>query len=152
MSGVNWKVELAKIEREYDGLPPEPSAGALNAKRASERQAQLRQDAQTAAIGAWARLILVAALAVALVFWPYARDCGAGLFVYVGAEALIVAGALWVVAWTWRWRIAKTHGLALMLVLYALALIGAQVAPRVGYAKVDAAHPQQWSCAAASSR
>lgn len=152
MSGVNWKVELAKIEREYDGLPPEPSPGALNAKRASERLAQLRQDAQTAAIGAWARLLLVAALAGALVFWPYARECGAGLFVYMGAEALIVAGALWVVTWTWRWRMAKTHGLALMMVLYALALIGAQVAPRVGYAKVNATHPQQWWCAAASSR
>jgi hypothetical protein len=152
MSGLDWNVELRKIEREYDGLAPEPSPAALNAKRASERLAQLRQDAQAAAFGAWARLLLVAALASALGFWPYARECGAGLFAYMAAEALIVAGALWVVTWTWRWRMVKTHGLALMMVLYALALIGAQVAPRVGYAKVDAAHPQQWWCAAATSR
>jgi hypothetical protein len=152
MSDLDWNVELRKIEREYDGLAPLPSPAAVNAKRASERMAQLRQEAQAAAFGAWARLLLVVALAVALVFWPYARECGAGLFVYMGAQTLIVAGALWVVTWTWRWRMVKTHGLALMMALYALVLLGAQVAPRVGYAKVDPAHPQQWGCSATTSR
>ena len=36
MSEIDWNVELRKIEREYDGLPPEPSANALRARRAAE--------------------------------------------------------------------------------------------------------------------
>jgi hypothetical protein len=152
MSGINWAVELKKIEREVDGLPPEPSPGALKAKRAAEQRAEQRQEARAAALGAWARLLLVMSLAVGLSFWPYARECGAGLFAYVGVEGLIAAGALWVVAWTWRWRMPKTHGLSLLLVLLALALIGLQVLPRVGYAKVDSAHPPQWRCSATPLR
>lgn len=148
MSGVNWNVELKKIEREFDGLPPEPSQGAVNARRAAERAAQQREEARAGAIGTWARLLLVAALAGALNFWPYARACGIGLFAYMGAETLIVAGALWVVAWTWRWRMVKTHGVALLLVTWALALIAIQVLPRIGYAKTDPVNPEQWRCVA----
>jgi hypothetical protein len=34
-------------------------------------------------------------------------------------------------------------------VLLALVLIGIQALPRVGYAKVDSAHPPQWRCSVA---
>jgi hypothetical protein len=34
---VDWNAELRKIEHEFDGLPPEPSAAQLKAKRAAER-------------------------------------------------------------------------------------------------------------------
>jgi hypothetical protein len=152
MSGINWAVELKKIEREVDGLPPEPSPGALKARRAAELRAQQQQEARTAALGAWARLLLVMSLAVGLWFWPYARECGAGLFAYLGVEVLIATGALWVVSWTWRHRMPKTHGLSLLMVLLALVLIGIQALPRVGYAKVDSAHPPQWRCSAAPLR
>jgi len=144
MSGINWNVELKKIEREFDGLPPVPSQGAVNARRAAERSAQQRKEAHAAAIGTWARLALVIGLAGALQFWPYARACGLGLYGYMGAELLIAAGGLWVVAWTWRWRMVWTHGVALLLVIAALALVAAEVLPRVGYA----AQPAQWRCAA----
>jgi hypothetical protein len=67
--------------------------------------------------------------------------------VYIGSQALIMAGALWVISSTWRWRMARTHGLALIMLLWALGLIGMQVLPRIGYAKVDATRPPQWWCA-----
>jgi len=47
---------------------------------------------------------------------------------------------------TWRSRMPKTHGVALALVLWGLGLIGHQVFPRIGYAKVDATNPAQWWC------
>jgi hypothetical protein len=49
-----------------------------------------------------------------------------------------------VVAWTWRWRMVWTHGVALLLVIGALAMVAAEVLPRVGYA----VQPAQWRCAA----
>jgi hypothetical protein len=148
MSGINWAIELPKIEREFSGLPAAPSPGAVNARRASERRAQQKHDAVGAAIGAAARLLLVVALASALSFWPYARECGAGLFFYMSAQAVILAGALWAVAYTWRFRMPRTHGLALVMAACALALIAAQVLPRVGYAKVDLSRPSHWRCVA----
>jgi hypothetical protein len=144
---VNWDIELKSIEREFSGLPSLPSAGAQNARRAAERSAQQQRDAGRAALGAWARLLLVVGLAGGLYAWPYARECGVGLYSYMGAQSLVLAGALWVVAWTWRWRMVRTHALALMMALVGLLLIGSQALPRVGYAKVDPANPPRWSCA-----
>jgi hypothetical protein len=146
MSEIDWNSELRKIERQFDGLPPEPTPEERRAQRAVEQQEQERDEQDTAAIGAWARLALVAALAGAIQLWPYARECGAGLIVYVGAEAVIAAGGLWVAFYAWRGRLAKTHMLALTMALWGSALIALEVLPRVGYAKVDPTHPPQWSC------
>lgn len=146
MTDVNWDIELKRIEREFDGLPPEPRPRLQTARRAPDRHAREEREARGAGIGAWARLLLVGALAVGLYYWPYARVCGAGLFVYLGAATLMTAGGLWVAAWTWRWRLARTHALALLMVLASFVVIGADVLPRVGYAQVDPGHPPRWSC------
>jgi len=147
MSDINWSAEVRKLEREFSGLPPEPTATELNARRATQRRVQQREEAVSAAVGASARVVLVTALAVALYFWPYARTCGFGLYAFVGAEALIATGALWIGVYSWQHRMAKTHGLALVILLSGLVLLAAQVLPRIGYARTDAAHPQRWSCA-----
>ena len=146
MSDMDWGAEVRKLEREFVGLPPEPTAGALKARQNAERRAQEHRDAVKARIGATARLVLVASLAGALYFWPYARECGSGLFAYMAAEALIGSGALWVVAFTWRHRLARAHAVAFLMLLGALALLAAEVLPRVGYARADPTHLRQWWC------
>lgn len=146
MSQIDWSEELRKIERQYDGLPPEPSADALRIRRDAERRAKQRKIDETAALGALARLVLVVALGVALDFWPYPRECGPGLFAYLGAAAVIVVGGLWAAVATWRGRLPGMHALAMAAMLWGTVLIGAQALPRVGYAKVDADHPPAWSC------
>jgi hypothetical protein len=148
MNNVDWKVELKKIEREYEGLPPEPSPAELRARRTAEEREKQRNDEMAATVGAWTRFGLVVSLAASLQLWPYARDCGEGLFLYVGAEGMLVAGGLWVAVCTWRNRMPKTHCLAMLMTLYGLALLEMQVLPRVGYAKVDAKNPPQLWCAA----
>ena len=152
MSDIDWKTELRKIEREFDGLPPEPSPAEIRARRAAEQRTERRRKERAVRLGVQARLVLVVVLAGAIGLWPYPRDCGRGLFAFMGAEAMIVAGGLWVVAWTWRSRMAKTHGVALVLVLWGLMLIGHQVLPRIGYAKTDAGNPARWWCVASASR
>lgn len=144
--GIDWNVELRKIEREISGLPPEPSAGSVKAKRAAEQRTHERKLTKAALLGAWGRLIVLGLLCAGLYYWPYPRACGLGLFGYISAESLIVAGGLWVTLFTWRNRLARTHAAALFMVAAGLVLIGAQVAPRVGYARVDAAHPPGWMC------
>jgi len=146
VTDIDWNVELRKIEREYDGLPPEPSSDQLRIRRDAEKRAAQRKLDTVMTIGAALRLALVVALAVSLVFWPYERRCGEGLFGYIGAAATIVLGALWVAAFTWRARLARMHLLAMSALIWGLVLAGLEVLPRVGYAKVDAEHPPTWWC------
>ena len=90
MAQDDWSVQLKKIEREFQGLPPEPSPAFKKMQSEEERRAQERAYQRAAMIGAGARLILVFALGVALAFWPYDRECGGGLFGFLGVEIVIV--------------------------------------------------------------
>jgi hypothetical protein len=149
MSGhIDWTTELKKIEREFSGLPPEPSAEQQRAKRAAEQRERERTSQKALAIGAWVRLVVVAALAAGLPFWPYPHACGVGLFGYMAVATVIIAGGLWVAAWTWRGRLARAHGLAMLVVLWGLIVLASVVLPRVGYARVDPATETAagWRC------
>jgi hypothetical protein len=142
----NWASQLKKIEREFDGLPPEPSPASQKMQSEAERRAKEKAQQRAAMFGAGARLILVFALGAAVVIWPYSRECGWGWLGYVGVEGVIVLGGLWVAATTWRGRLAKMHAFSLLIVLTGLALIAAEVLPRIGYAVTDPKHPPQLWC------
>lgn len=147
MSGeIDWKTELRRLEREFDGLPPEPTPEERAAHIAALRAAEQRREQQAMAIGVWARLLLVAALAGTLPLWPYDRTCGFGVISYLAAGAVIVAGGVWVTVWTWRARNAVAHSIALALILWGLILVGHPVLERVGYARTDPTNPPQWWC------
>ena len=146
MADDDWSTKLKKIEREFQGLPPEPSPAFKKLQSEEERRAQERAKQRVAAMGAGARLILVFALFGALTVWPYENSCGSGLFGYLGAEAAIIAGGLWVAFTTWRARLPKMHMLSLLIVLVGLVLIAAEVLPRTGYATVDPKHPSAFWC------
>ena len=106
------------------------------------------RSARNERIAVWARLGAVGLLAAAILWWPYARTCGVGLATYLAAASVIIIGGVWVVACTWIVRMPRTHAVAMLLMLWGLALIAVEVLPRVGYAKADAAHPPIWWCAA----
>ena len=146
MTAIDWSAELRKIEREYDGLPPEPSADQMRIRRDAERRATERKRDSANTIGAAVRLSLVVALAASLAFWPYARQCGDGLFAYVSAAGMIVVGALWAAVWTWRARLPRMHLLTMAVLIWGVVLVGLELLPRVGYAKADAARPAAWWC------
>ena len=142
----DWSIQLKKLEREFQGLPPEPSAAFRKLQSEEERRAQERGRQRAALVGVFARLILVAAVAVALVFWPYDNQCGLGLFGFLGAEAVIVVGGVWVAITSWRARLPRMHLVSLAITLAGLVAIAAEVLPRTGYAAVDPKNPPHFSC------
>jgi hypothetical protein len=137
MSEIDWKTELRKVDREFQGLPPEPTAAELREWRLAEEREQRRRDEVNGAVAA----------AGALSFWPYARACGVGLYGYLGAESAVILGGVWVALYTWRRRTARAHITAFVMVLVGIALVGVEVLPRVGYANPDPARPIGWACA-----
>jgi cation transport ATPase len=143
----DWSAQLKKIEREFEGLPPEPSPAYKKLQSEEQRRAQQRAQQRTAMIGGTARLVLVAALGVALAFWPYENSCGSGLLGYLAVEVVIVVGGLWVAITTWRARLPKMHILSLLISLAGLILLAIDVLPRVGYAAVDPKNPPHFTCA-----
>lgn len=149
MSVIDWNSELKKIEREFDGLPPDASTPEGRERRAIERREKERVEQHTAAIAAWIKLLLVASLAAALNWWPYPRQCGTGLYAYLGAESVVVIGGLWAAAATWRARMPRTHALAIAAMLWGFGLLAIETLPRIGYAKADPGRAT-WKCDAAS--
>lgn len=148
MSEIDWKTELRKVERQYDGLPPEPTAEELRTWRLDEDREQRRRDKVNGAVGAWTRLFLVIALVGGLYFWPYARVCGAGLYGFVGAEGAVIVGGIWVAMYSWRRRVAWAHATAFVVVLVGMGLVSLELLPRIGYAKPDPTRPARWARAA----
>jgi hypothetical protein len=142
----DWSVQLKKIEREFEGLPPEPSPALKKLQSEEERRAQERIQQRGAMFGGGARLVLVFALFIALAVWPYERACGIGLFEYLGVELVIIVGGLWVAFTTWRYRLPKMHILSLLIILTGLGLMAVEILPRVGYAAVDPKNPAAFSC------
>jgi len=129
---------------------PSRARGPLRIEGPAHRPEDTRERAErNVRLSVWARLVVVAILGAAMLWWPYAKSCGFGLVLYLAATAMIIVGGLWVVACTWTCRMARTHGLAMVVTLWGVGLIAAEVLPRIGYAKADAARPATWLCGSA---
>ena len=94
---------------------------------------------RTDLIALWARVLLGTALGVMITQWPYVHGCGLSLVGYLGAVTMVIVAGGWVAVASWTRRHAAVHVLALLLVLWGIALVAYEILPRVGYAA------QQWS-------
>lgn len=150
------QVKVWEID-EIQPRPPRPSRpsrprGPARADRRSLRSEDKREKAErreraerNERLWVWARLSVVVSLSAAVLWWPYGRSCGVGLAAYVAATAMIIVGGLWVVVCTWTCRMGRAHAIAMLVALWGVGLIGAEVLPRIGYAAQSAA----WLCGAA---
>lgn len=146
MAGIDWSVQLKKIERQFDGLPPDPNESELRATRETQRRSQQRKSTRDALFGAGSRVVLALSVSLAINAWPYDRACGVGLAGYLAAALVVIAGGLWAVAGTWRASAPRLHAAALLVVAWGIVLISAQVLPRVGYARIDPGNGPAWRC------
>jgi hypothetical protein len=146
VSEINWALELRKIEREYDGLPPEPSPVELRQQREAQRKERERQDAVAASFGVYFRLTLVVCLGVSLTAWPYNVSCGSMLFGYVGAVVVLIIAGAWTAAATFKHQMSRRHLMALTMIFWGCVLGAAELLPRIGYANAAPGRSSSWSC------
>lgn len=129
--------------------PGRPAAGGAAGAPARTRppggDVVTPQQERTRTLGVALRLLLAAALALGMLFWPYKATCGLDLLGYLAAVGVVVVAGSWSAVWSWRHRSARAHVAALILVGWGLALAAAEVLPRVGYAQADPARTL-WVC------
>jgi hypothetical protein len=158
----DWDKELAKIDKQLESIsddallpatrapaapPAAPGGGAKAPARAAAAApaGATPQQERVRTLGVALRLLLAAALAIAMPFWPYKATCGLDLAGYLAAVGVVVVAGGWSAVWSWRHRSARAHVAALVLVGWGLALAAAEVLPRAGYAKADPARAL-WVC------
>jgi hypothetical protein len=121
--------------------PGRPPGGGRGAGTSGPARPIPPQRPRAGAAWLWTLLSLVTSAAVP--FWPYARDCGSWLGLYGAVVTVVLVVTLRAVWVSWRDRIGAAHGLALLVLLWGLALGADVVLPRVGYAAERAG----WRCA-----
>jgi cytochrome bd-type quinol oxidase subunit 2 len=128
------------MAREVDRL-----LAGLNSRGAqTEGDHPSRADAVTRRdlIALWARLFLGVALGGMITQWPYVHACGLPLLEYFGAVTVVMVAGAWIAVASWSRRYAPSHVLALLLILWGIALAAYEILPRVGYA----AQRWTWQC------
>ncbi|HEU5304545.1 MAG TPA: hypothetical protein VFU40_07870 [Gemmatimonadales bacterium] len=120
----------------------QPSSSRPTVVTAASTAPRLQEPTQSEVIGVWIRVILGLSLGIMMSSWPYDRACGFPLFGYLVAVLTVVLAGMWAAAAAWRFRSGLAHAVALILVLYGIALTTAELLPRTGYATQRAT----WSC------
>lgn len=132
---------------------PDPAESPARASRAIAAGASASPTATTAIVpalsprqlelvGVWFRTVAAAGLGAAVLYWPYAHDCGWLLHTYLGVIGAVLISGCWASWSAWRARVAGAHVLALIVVFWGTVLAAEQLLPRIGYAAVEAV----WRC------
>lgn len=145
MSDRNWDKELAKIDRRLENVSdaalfPAPREGS---PAAAAEVAEKRRT--TSSVGVFFRLLLSLAAGIMMIFWPAEGRCGLELAGYLAASVLVAVSGVWSAVWTWRHRAGRAHTVALLLVVWGIALAAAEILPRIGYA-IPTPGRTTWSC------
>src|SRR5262249_39137370 len=135
-----------KIEREYDGLPPERSRTQLRLQKIQEIAAKDRFYERLTLVGIWTRLILIAVLGLSLFWWPYGSHCGMPLTGYLLSNVVVIVGATILAAHGWRDRMLGLFLGSAGCALVAWTVIALNVVPRLGYSPAGG-KSLGWSCA-----
>ncbi len=122
--------------------PPRRSSSGttMNAATAAAKAADATRRIELA--GAWLRTAAAAGLGTAVLYWPYAHECGWLLHAYLGVVAAVLVAGGWASVIAWRVRVAAAHVLALVVFFWGVVLAAEQILPRIGYAAL----PAIWSC------
>ncbi len=150
MSDIDWSVELRKIEREFDGFPPEPTRTQISLQKIREITAKQRFNERLAVAGTWTRLELVGALAASLFWWPYGHRCGIPLLTFLFSNAMVVVGGASLAVRGWRERLVWVFSGSALCVVLAWTIVALHVLPRLGYSPAGGTSTA-WSCSASVS-
>lgn len=144
---INWNIELRKIVREYDGLPPERSRTQIRLQKIQEIVARDRLNERLAVFGFWLRFALVPVLTLSLFWWPYGHRCGFPLVAFLMANVTVIAAAVSLAVQTWRDHVAWVFLVSTLCAATAWTVIAVHTLPRVGYAPLGETFTT-WTCPA----
>jgi hypothetical protein len=122
--------------------PPDRAPTAVSQRSAPRIARPTEAAPRRDHIALWARVLLGIVLGGMMTQWPYVHDCGLPLLEYLGAVGMVMVTGAWIAVVSWRLRHASSHILALLLVLWGIALAAEQILPRIGYA----AQRWTWRC------
>jgi hypothetical protein len=130
---------LATVGAQPESTPRPP----IRAPRSRPTPARRRTDPSRGDLAAlWSRVALGVGLGAMITQWPYPHACGLGLLQYLGAVAMVMVTGTWIAVTSWSRRHAAGHVLALLLILWGIALVTYEILPRVGYAALR----WSWQC------
>jgi len=124
---------------------PAPSGAPRPApapRRASRPKPRVEAATRGELAALWARVGVSVLLGGMITQWPYLHGCGMPLVQYLGAVTMVMVAGGWVAVASWTRRHAPCHVLALLIVLWGIALAAYEILPRVGYA----AERLVWQC------
>jgi hypothetical protein len=134
----DWDKELANIDRAMakQGGPVSGAATPVAPQAPRRRFIAL----------AWFWTVLGLVLGVALLLWPYDKNCGIRLIFFLGAAVLAVIMACLGAFASWAHRQGAAMLLSLIVILGAGIMAAREILPRAGYAK----EAREWTCPAAA--
>jgi hypothetical protein len=132
----DWDKELANIDR---AMAKQPAAAPGTAVPVAQPVPRRRFIAL-----AWFWTVLGIILGVALLLWPYDRNCGIRLIFFLGAALLAVIMSVLGAFASWAHRQGVALLLSLVVVVWAGVMAMREILPRVGYAK----EAREWTCPA----
>jgi hypothetical protein len=132
----DWDKELANIDRAIARQPaPAPVAPSSGAHPVPRRRFIAL---------AWFWTVLAIVLGVALVLWPYDKNCGIRLIFFLGAALLAAIMALLGAFASWAHRQGMAMVLSLLVIVWAGVMAAREILPRTGYARES----RGWTCPA----
>jgi hypothetical protein len=131
----DWDREMANIDR---AIAKQPPAGSGPVPAGQTPSPPLKRF--VALTWFWTGLALL--LGVALLLWPYDRNCGIRLIFFIGAGGLaLLAGVIGALN-SWNSRSGLAHFVSLLLIVWAGVMVVREILPRTGYTKTS----RDWTC------
>jgi hypothetical protein len=134
----DWDRELANIDRAIAKQPEVPAGTPVPVAQPVSRRRFIAL--------AWFWTVLAIVLGIALLLWPYDKNCGIRLIFFLGAALLAIIMAVLGAFASWAHRQGVALLLSLLVIVWAGVMAAREILPRSGYAK----EAREWTCPAPS--
>jgi hypothetical protein len=132
----DWDKELANIDKAMAKQPAVPAGPTVPVAQPVRRRRFIAL--------AWFWTVLAIVLGIALLLWPYDKNCGIRLIFFLGAALLAVIMAVLGAFASWAHRQGVALLLSLLVIVCAGVMAVREILPRTGYAK----EAREWTCPA----
>jgi hypothetical protein len=132
----DWDKELANIDRAMAKQGTTPAGAGAPVTQTAPRRRLIAL--------AWFWAVLGLVLGIALLLWPYEKNCGIRLIFFLGAALLAVIMAVLGAFASWAHRQGVAMLLSLIVIVWAGIMAAREILPRAGYAR----EARGWTCPA----